>query len=187
MSYERTPEIRQRLSDLRKKLWANPESNYRHSRAHQVGEQAPGWKGGQTVKRGYVYLYAPDHPRRESDRSPYVKRSRLVVEKRLGRYLESGEHVHHVNGIRDDDRDENLVVLTKAAHRREHGPPPQPWPDQLARGERVGASKLTEAKVRDIRTRLAAGESQRSIARMYGVTPPVIRGVQQGTTWAHVR
>ncbi len=52
---------------------------------------------------------APGHPRATS--GPYVFEHILVAEDLLGRYLHDGETVHR-NGVRDDNRPENLELWT---------------------------------------------------------------------------
>lgn len=60
---------------------------------------------------GYVMVYLPDYP--GVSRPWYVPEHRLVMEQVLGRRLEPFENVHHKNGIRDDNRPENLEVWVK--------------------------------------------------------------------------
>ncbi len=45
---------------------------------------------------------------------------RVVAEEKLGRHLAPGEHVHHLNRDRTDNRPENLEVLSHDDHSRQH-------------------------------------------------------------------
>lgn len=51
-----------------------------------------------------------------------VLEHRMVVARRIGRPLWREEIVHHLNGVRTDNRDENLELLTtKREHHCAHG------------------------------------------------------------------
>ena len=69
----------------------------------------------QTIK-WYVRIRKPEHPRADSQGK--VRRSVLVLEEQLGRFLLPEEEPHHTNGIKADDRIENLELTTHREHRR---------------------------------------------------------------------
>ena len=72
------------------------------------GKEHYNWKDGIKLNCGYVMLSFPEHPR--ADRGGYVLEHILVMEKEIGRSLRKSENVHHKNGIRSDNRPENLEL-----------------------------------------------------------------------------
>ena len=77
------------------------------------GENNHQWKGGRIKKEGYIMINNRSHPQAQNG---YVFEHRLIMENHLGRYLESGEVVHHINGIKNDNRIENLKVMNNIEH-----------------------------------------------------------------------
>lgn len=81
------------------------------------GNLHPGWKGGEKRVKGYLYLYLPSHP--NATKQGYVSAHRLAMEQKLGRLLVPDEVVHHLNGMPNDNRLENLALFPdNAAHLR---------------------------------------------------------------------
>ena len=79
----------------------------------RIREKNPMWKGGIRYTKGRVFFKI------EGRKWP-IARARKVMEDFLGRVLLSTEIVHHVNGITDDDRIENLVITNRIAHAFHH-------------------------------------------------------------------
>lgn len=89
------------------------------------GPGHPEWRGGRILdKHGYVLLYRPDHHRARkmgTDRKRrYVLEHILVMEEKLGRPVLRGEVVHHVNGVNDDNRPENLMIFPSNGEHLRH-------------------------------------------------------------------
>jgi hypothetical protein len=66
---------------------------------------------------GYIVVYRPDHPSCRKRSNKYIPEHRLVMEEHLGRYLKPHEVVHHRNKIKDDNRIENLELVTTHNHK----------------------------------------------------------------------
>lgn len=90
---------------------------------------------GKKVKttEGYIVVYCPEYPNAQNGK--YVYEHRLVMANHIGRPLRTDEHVHHINGIKTDNRIENLLLTSNTEHRKEH------WKD-ASEDERLRLSRL---------------------------------------------
>jgi hypothetical protein len=79
---------------------------------HRTRDQHPNWRRGYTISKGYkhVLIYGSERTNR------YEAEHRVVMAAVLGRPLTNDEVVHHINGIKTDNRAENLQILSRQEH-----------------------------------------------------------------------
>ena len=96
------------------------EAKAKISKANRRRFKKPSEFGGHRKRRpdGYISIFCPDHPNATKD--GHVLEHVLIMERAIGRYLEKDEVVHHKNHIRDDNRLENLELMTFREHARLH-------------------------------------------------------------------
>ncbi len=90
---------------------------YRYKRSMPLRKEGRFIDGDGYVQVSGVY----DHPRTANRKAKTIFYEHiLVMEKYLGRFLEKDEVVHHLNGIKSDNRIENLKLTTIKEHRRKY-------------------------------------------------------------------
>lgn len=106
-------------SEARKKIKFTKEHKQNLSKARR-GEKNPNWKGGKRKHyKGYIRKYVYDHP--YSGKRNAIMEHRLIMEKYIGRYLNPKERIHHINGIKYDNRIENLYLCSsRSTHMKLH-------------------------------------------------------------------
>lgn len=112
-----------------KEKWIRLSEYKKHRRLFCVscsksGDSNPGWTGGKLINaKGYVHIWLPKN-------SPYypmtngrrgrVLEHRLMMAISLGRCLKDSEVVHHINGIRHDNRLANLELISSRGRHNTH-------------------------------------------------------------------
>lgn len=79
------------------------------SACHRTGSKNWKWRGGRVKNRsGYVTVTVSDYP--GTSKSISIHEHTYMMAKFLGRPIREKESVHHKNGVRDDNRLENLEL-----------------------------------------------------------------------------
>ena len=115
-----TEKSKQKLSKIKKgtKLSLETKKKILKSLVGRFGPQARNWRGGKIKNKGYVLVRNRSHPRAKNN---YIGEHILIIEKKMGRYLEKGEIVHHKNRNRSDNRIKNLSLFkNQSEHIRHH-------------------------------------------------------------------
>lgn len=164
------------------------------------------WSGGRILSsHGYVRIKMPNHP--HADVGGYVYEHRLVMEQKLGRYLEPGEIVHHLNEDKQDNSPDNLVLASdiathKAYHRKRQDlrSPNEGNPlvycacgcgrrfnkyDSIGRprmfisghSKRLKLSRETREQIRQLN---ASGKSTRAIAKQFNISKTLAWRIVKG-------
>ena len=92
-----------------------------------------------------------------------------------------GSLARHLNGVSTDNRVDNIAWGTSRDNAQDairHG--------TLGKGMRARRRKLTEAQVRDIRSRLEAGETDQALAAEFGVSRYYPNQLLARKHWGHL-
>jgi hypothetical protein len=106
-----SPEQRRKQSETRKRLFAEGKLTIPWAGTTGVmtwnkkGKDSPSWQGGRWKdKNGYIMTRdGLEH--------------RIIMEQHINRKLYPWEQVHHINAVKDDNRIENLRIVTKNLHK----------------------------------------------------------------------
>ena len=71
---------------------------------------------------GYLYFFDSTHPL--STKLGYIYYHRHVASLKIGRWLTSKEHVHHIDGDRLNNNPTNIQVMSLSEHAKTHRPSP---------------------------------------------------------------
>ena len=153
-------------------------------RINEQGEIFSPWHGWSKMsthlnRNGYenIYLHLNDGSRK------CFKVHRLVLN--TFKPVEDSEQlqVNHINGIKDDNRLENLEWCTRSenlVHAFKTGL------EQKPAGEKNPKYKLTEQQVIEICNKLVAKQTLQSIADEYGVSKGTISHIRNKRTWQEI-
>jgi hypothetical protein len=94
--------------------------NYHKWNGARSGKNNPNWKGGRRKSHnGYIYIFVgTDNPL--ADKRGYAAEHRIVADRKIRRPLLTSEHIHHLNGVRSDNRMKNIQIETNSTHAALH-------------------------------------------------------------------
>lgn len=152
---------------------------YRNGELWRLWELRRGWlteprRAEKRASNGYFMLRTND----KSVGCPLYVMAHRVIWAYLKGPIPDGMVVNHINSVRNDNRIENLEVVTQAGN-LEHAK--LAGRCRYAREKAVHRCKLTDQDVREIRALLATDRYlQKEIADMFGVRPNQISRIKTG-------
>ena len=113
LTYEQKLKIARSNTGLKRSVKTRNKISQSH-KGLLTGDKNPAWKGGRRFIGGYIWLYKPEHSRA---RKNLIQEHIWVWEQVHNCSLSQDWVIHHLNGIKTDNRPENLVALPNKQHK----------------------------------------------------------------------
>lgn len=82
-----------------------------------TGDKSANWNGGLTINSsGYIYFTSSSSNGIHKNKALHV----VIAEWAFGRKIERGEHVHHIDGDKLNNKPSNLRILSASEHAKLH-------------------------------------------------------------------
>lgn len=114
LATEKQREAWRKIGQKRKGKKMSEVAKEKISKAHKQGGIGHKKKRGD----GYIAIYFPDHPK--ANKEGYIMEHVLVMEALIGRHLRDNECVHHIDENRQNNKKENLKLMTISEHMSYH-------------------------------------------------------------------
>jgi len=128
------------------------------------------------INRGYIRLFTWDNGKRISCLAHRIIWSYFNGE------IPDDKQINHKNGIKTDNRIENLEVVTQSENKKHSFR----MGTEDNKGEKNPHSKLTKSDVKQIRLRYSQGELQKVLAKDYGIYQTHVSRIVNGMSWRYL-
>jgi hypothetical protein len=109
-----------------------------------------------------------------------------LVWRHMNGVIPKGITINHKNGIKHDNRPENLELATPSEQTLHAAYVLKVNNFANRKGEACYSSKLKDNDIRDIRNRAEKGESHRSISHSYDINKETVRRIVRRERWKHI-
>lgn len=158
---------------------------WRHKRYYNSRSEPHDLKKSRIVgsnKDGYLNISLSRDPNDNSKKMMILAHHAVWLAAR--RKIPDELEINHKNGIKTDNRLENLELVTHVENMR-HARSVLGWqPKQFGKGEGNVNAKLTDDSV--LKIRASIGETQRALAKRFGVSQAAINSIKLRKTWKHI-
>jgi len=166
--------------DNQGRIWRVAKRGWDRWKKKVVTRKCEKVRAEKPMPSGYLIIRAMFNKRR------YTAMAHRLIWHHFNGSIPKGKQINHKNGIKNDNRPENLELVTPSENTQHMIQVLKKGHQINQNGEDNNMSKLTENQIRDIRKRRLNGESLMIIAKDYNIAFQTVSKIARGDRWKHL-